>query len=168
MATVQPKYNFGLLQTPMSNISGYESETSTDVFQRIPRQNVDHLLKGAGHASSKFPAASGLTSNTSSTSVAGVRKRGKGLGYTTPGSTSALRTPASRRTPGSLSYSTTTPRDSTTAVIVAIVEGRGLAKGEIGLASLDLKCPHLTLSQFSDTQTYVKTITKLQILQPIE
>lgn len=48
------------------------------------------------------------------------------------------------------------------------MEGRGLAKGEIGLASLDLKSPFLTLSQFSDTQTYVKTITKLQILQPIE
>ena len=30
---------------------------------------------------------------------------------------------------------------------IAIVEGRGLAKGEIGMASLDLKRPHLILSQ---------------------
>ena len=29
----------------------------------------------------------------------------------------------------------------------ALVEGRGLAKGEIGMASLDLKRPELTLSQ---------------------
>jgi hypothetical protein len=36
------------------------------------------------------------------------------------------------------------------------------------MASLDLKNPVLTLSQFSDTQTYVKTITKLQILLPVE
>ena len=31
----------------------------------------------------------------------------------------------------------------------AIVEGRGLAKGEIGMASIDLKKPELVLSQVS-------------------
>jgi DNA mismatch repair protein MSH4 len=31
--------------------------------------------------------------------------------------------------------------------IPALVEGRGLAKGEIGMASLDLKRPELVLSQ---------------------
>ena len=50
----------------------------------------------------------------------------------------------------------------------ALVEGRGLARGEIGMASMDLKCPELILSQFSDMQTYVKTITKLQIINPLE
>jgi len=50
----------------------------------------------------------------------------------------------------------------------AIVEGRGLAKGEVGMASLDLKKPELCLSQFSDMPTYVKTITKLQIANPLE
>ena len=53
-------------------------------------------------------------------------------------------------------------------LIAAIVEGRGLARGEIGMASMDLKCPELVLSQFSDMQTYVKTTTKLQILHPLE
>lgn len=52
--------------------------------------------------------------------------------------------------------------------VKAIVEGRGLARGEIGMASLDLKSPVLMMSQFSDTQTYVKTMTKLQILKPLE
>lgn len=42
------------------------------------------------------------------------------------------------------------------SVIVAVVEGRGLARGEIGMASLNLKCPELILSQFADTGTYAK------------
>ncbi|XP_014681092.1 PREDICTED: mutS protein homolog 4-like [Priapulus caudatus] len=50
----------------------------------------------------------------------------------------------------------------------SIVEGRGQARGEIGMASLDLKTPMLVLSQFSDSQTYVKVSTRLNILQPLE
>ena len=53
-------------------------------------------------------------------------------------------------------------------VLSAIVEGRGLARGEIGMASLDLRKPELSLSQFSDMPTYIKTITKLLILHPLE
>lgn len=40
--------------------------------------------------------------------------------------------------------------------MVALVEGRGLARGEIGMASLNLRCPELVLSQFADTGTYAK------------
>ena len=50
----------------------------------------------------------------------------------------------------------------------AIAEARGLARGEIGMASIDLKRPVLILSQFNDATTYVKVLTKLQILQPLE
>ncbi len=50
----------------------------------------------------------------------------------------------------------------------AIVEGRGLAKGEIGLACYNLSSPILTLYQFSDSQTYGKIITKLNALDPLE
>ncbi len=53
----------------------------------------------------------------------------------------------------SCSSATTT---SGASVIVALVEGRGLARGEIGMASLNLKCPELVLSQFADTGTYAK------------
>lgn len=42
------------------------------------------------------------------------------------------------------------------SVIVAVVEGRGLARGEIGMASINLKCPELVLYQFADTGTYAK------------
>lgn len=42
------------------------------------------------------------------------------------------------------------------SVIVAVVEGRGLARGEIGMASIDLKSPQIVLSQFADNTTYAK------------
>ena len=34
-------------------------------------------------------------------------------------------------------------------MLLAVVEGRGLAKGEVGVASIDLKQPVLLLSQVS-------------------
>ena len=52
---------------------------------------------------------------------------------------------------------------SCASVIVAVVEGRGLARGEIGMASLNLKCPELVLSQFADTGTYAK-VTQSQLI----
>ncbi|WAQ95739.1 MSH4-like protein, partial [Mya arenaria] len=78
-------------------------------------------------------------------------------------------TPSSNRTPRVSSSSRTfgsrrTPHTGGST----IVEGRGLARGEVGMASLDLKKPELWLSQFSDMPTYVKTITKLQIAHPLE
>ncbi|XP_075011606.1 mutS protein homolog 4 isoform X3 [Calonectris borealis] len=54
------------------------------------------------------------------------------------------------------------------SVIVAVVEGRGLARGEVGMASIDLKNPEVILSQFADNTTYAKVITKLKILTPLE
>uniref|UniRef100_A0A5F8GRM5 MutS homolog 4 n=1 Tax=Monodelphis domestica TaxID=13616 RepID=A0A5F8GRM5_MONDO len=42
------------------------------------------------------------------------------------------------------------------SVLVAIVEGRGLARGEIGMASLDVRSPQILLSQFPDNTTYTK------------
>nr|XP_034356577.1 mutS protein homolog 4 isoform X3 [Arvicanthis niloticus] len=67
-------------------------------------------------------------------------------------------------------YSATSSAASANApsVIVAVVEGRGLARGEIGMASIDLKSPQIMLSQFADNTTYAKVITKLQVLSPLE
>lgn len=50
------------------------------------------------------------------------------------------------------------------SVIVAVVEGRGLARGEIGMASIDLKSPQIILSQFADNTTYAK----VSIYNPIK
>ena len=39
------------------------------------------------------------------------------------------------------------------------MEGRGLARGEIEMASMDLKCPKLVLSQSSDMRTYMYVLS---------
>ncbi|TRY66504.1 hypothetical protein DNTS_005388 [Danionella cerebrum] len=64
--------------------------------------------------------------------------------------------------------SSSTSASHAASVIVALVEGRGLARGEIGMASINIKCPELVLSQFADTGTYTKVITKLYNLSPME
>ncbi|EEC16874.1 hypothetical protein IscW_ISCW022129 [Ixodes scapularis] len=53
-------------------------------------------------------------------------------------------------------------------VLYALVEGRGVARGEVGLASFDLRCPTLVVAQFQDDQNYTNTLMRLQILEPKE
>ncbi|XP_028251785.1 mutS protein homolog 4 [Parambassis ranga] len=77
-----------------------------------------------------------------------------------------IRTPGSACATGTSSSSVSTT--SCASVIVAVVEGRGLARGEIGMASINLNYPELVLSQFADTGTYAKVITKIHILEPVE
>ncbi|XP_073725656.1 mutS protein homolog 4-like isoform X1 [Misgurnus anguillicaudatus] len=88
-------------------------------------------------------------------------------------------TPHLRTTPARTYHGQTPQRDCMTSsssamlshsasVLVAVVEGRGLARGEIGMASINMKCPELVLSQFADTGTYAKVITKLHNLMPLE
>ncbi|KAH6921772.1 hypothetical protein HPB50_004901 [Hyalomma asiaticum] len=68
-----------------------------------------------------------------------------------------------RPTPGTAS---TDPLSK--SVVVALVEGRGLARGEIGMASFDIKNPELVLAQFPDNRMYTNTLMKLQVLDPHE
>ncbi|XP_077476922.1 mutS protein homolog 4 isoform X1 [Stigmatopora argus] len=101
--------------------------------------------------------------STSSTSYQGRNFR------KTPAS---ARAPHPARTPLTVCAASTGCPSSTSAsaasVIVALVEGRGLARGEIGMASLNLKFPELVLSQFADTGCYTKVITKVHNLLPME
>ncbi|XP_075217932.1 mutS protein homolog 4-like [Lycorma delicatula] len=76
--------------------------------------------------------------------------------HTTP--SDKLRTP--RSTSGS--------HDSNHNVILAITEGRGLARGEIGIAVMDIKRPQLILCQISDAQTYTNTLAKINFFNPVE
>ncbi|KAG1709722.1 MutS 4 [Nymphon striatum] len=77
-------------------------------------------------------------------------------------------------TPRSRTIISSTPSGITPAigpessVIAALVEGRGLARGEIGMACIDIKNPELILSQFADNSSYAKVLSKLQIHNPIE
>ncbi|KAK9404135.1 mutS protein 4 like [Crotalus adamanteus] len=68
----------------------------------------------------------------------------------------------------SVTSSSAVSTHSIASVIVAVIEGRGFARGEVGMASIDLKNPEVVLSQFADNTTYTKVITKLRILTPLE
>nr|XP_012233135.1 PREDICTED: mutS protein homolog 4-like [Linepithema humile] len=63
-------------------------------------------------------------------------------------------------------YGTSSNADSW--IVIAITAGRGDARNEVGLAAIDLQYPNLILCQISDCQTYVNTLTKINILDPIE
>lgn len=53
-------------------------------------------------------------------------------------------------------------------MFVAITEGKGHARGEVGMAAIDVKRPYLILCQISDTQTYMNTLRKVNILNPVQ
>ncbi|XP_027047285.1 mutS protein homolog 4-like [Pocillopora damicornis] len=152
---------------------GFELDTSTSGTAAVQGPaSVSSFLSGGSFSDFQLPGPSsrGLKTNIYSGSSK-TETPGSSLTTPAPGprlmasSSTSRRTPSSRRTPH---ISSTTPGMPTSSVVVAIVEGRGLAKGEIGMASIDLKKPELNLSQFSDNQTYVKVLTKLQILEPLE
>lgn len=60
--------------------------------------------------------------------------------------------------------SSTASAHTAASVIVAVVEGRGLARGEVGMASIDLKNPEVILSQFADNTTYAKVLLHSELL----
>ncbi|CAI9729269.1 homolog 4-like [Octopus vulgaris] len=144
--------NFGLLQTPATSDESELSDTSASIFNKKPIfMGTKRKQQNLGQREDITPYSEQRLSSSSSDRLKLI-------------SPAQTKTSAVKRTP----YTSSTTNSDNTAVIAAIVEGRGLAKGEIGMASIDLKCPVLVLSQFSDSQTYVKVMTKLQILQPIE
>ncbi|KAK2164157.1 hypothetical protein LSH36_68g11029 [Paralvinella palmiformis] len=130
-----PKYVFGLLETPASSsLSSNRGYVSSSMFGGV-----------------RSGASTAVYQGTTSWSSLRVRPH-----HTPATGTSSVRS----NTPGSRAGTTSgnmTPRDSS-AVIVALVEGRGLAKGAVGMSSIDLKRPVLTLSQFTDSSTYVKSL----------
>ncbi|EFN83847.1 MutS protein-like protein 4 [Harpegnathos saltator] len=61
-----------------------------------------------------------------------------------------------------------TSSNADSSVVIALTAGRGDAKNEVGLAAIDLRYPYLILCQISDCQTYVNTLTKIHVFDPIE
>ncbi|KAJ8916137.1 hypothetical protein NQ315_004504 [Exocentrus adspersus] len=55
-----------------------------------------------------------------------------------------------------------------TRIIVALTEGRGEARCEVGIAVINVSKPLLVLCQISDTQSYINTLTKINIFNPQE
>ncbi|XP_063261070.1 mutS protein homolog 4-like isoform X5 [Prinia subflava] len=176
-----PHYTLGLLQTPHgSESTGGSSRGGT----RPGGSSGEGLAAGrAARSSAVKPAVSergesyfgdksscvenaNTLNLTSSSSVRGLN------------STCIGKTPLSSGRSGcrshtslmgySVTSSSAVSAHTVASVIVAVVEGRGLARGEVGMASIDLKNPELILSQFADNTTYAKVITKLKILTPLE
>lgn len=52
--------------------------------------------------------------------------------------------------------------------LAAITEGRSNARGEVGIAAIDVNSPELVLCQLSDDMWYSGTIIKIQMLNPVE
>jgi DNA mismatch repair protein MSH4 len=50
----------------------------------------------------------------------------------------------------------------------ALSEGRGHARGEVGIAAISINSPSLILCQLSDNFWYVDTMSKIQVLNPTE
>ncbi|EDO35291.1 predicted protein [Nematostella vectensis] len=146
----QSKYSF--------DFNTFTSSASANV-----KSTTDSSFLSAGIASGSLTRPFSNPRSSSSSRLAHTPGTNLKTPLVTSTSTSH-RTPGSSRTP----HYSSTPGPIQSSVIVAIVEGRGLARGEIGMASIDLKRPQLILSQFSDSQTYVKVLTKLQILEPLE
>ncbi|KAJ8290497.1 hypothetical protein GJAV_G00013640 [Gymnothorax javanicus] len=144
-----------VLGTELSRTAPVKTVTSKGSFQGDRGSSTDRT------------SASVFTSTLSSSLVRGVgtprvRQTPRGAGVAT---SHHARTPQTEHTATTCS---SVASGNAASVIVAVVEGRGLARGEIGMASIDLKFPELALSQFADTGAYAKVITKLHILAPLE
>ncbi|XP_013406219.1 mutS protein homolog 4 [Lingula anatina] len=171
----QAKYSFDLLETPISSVTSVDPLSSGTA--RRPSSSSSSFIAppsnvriGDGSHTHSVRSSSSTLSRTTRTTQSNQTGSVNTTDHTLSSSTiPRCVTPGSRRvhrTPHG-SYSAT-PRNPNTAYVVALVEGRGLARGEIGMACIDLKSPVLVVSQFSDSQTYIKVMTKLQILQPAE
>uniref|UniRef100_A0A914CRA4 DNA mismatch repair proteins mutS family domain-containing protein n=1 Tax=Acrobeloides nanus TaxID=290746 RepID=A0A914CRA4_9BILA len=67
---------------------------------------------------------------------------------------------------------TRTPKNTTgstnSVTIVALMEGRGTDRGQIGIASMDLRHSELSICEFYDTNAYTLLKVRLHILDPVE
>uniref|UniRef100_H2PZ93 MutS protein homolog 4 n=1 Tax=Pan troglodytes TaxID=9598 RepID=H2PZ93_PANTR len=168
-----PRYNFGLQETPQSRPSvqvvsastppgtsgaaGDRSSSSSSLPCPAPNSRpAQGSYFGNKRAYAENTVASNFTFGASSSSA-------RDTNYP-----QTLKTPLSTGNPQRSGYKSWTPQVGYSAssssaisahspsVIVAVVEGRGLARGEIGMASIDLKNPQIILSQFADNTTYAK------------
>ena len=113
-----------------------------------------------------------LTSATSALVTKTPLKSGGRDNSTNPLVTPRNKTPDSRLvTPRSCT--TTTPLGTETNYpdpdcFLSVIEGRGSARCEVGVAAICLSNPTLILCQFSDSSTYPRTLNKLLALNPCE
>ncbi|KAM6262322.1 mutS protein homolog 4 isoform 8-T8 [Porphyrio hochstetteri] len=176
-----PRYTLGLLQTPRSTADSSGdcsrggvrpgSSSGEGLAPRPAASGRGGKSPVPGRGESYFGDKSSCVENASVLNLTSSSTRG--LNSTCAGKTPLYSSRSLCRSHTSLmGYSVTSSSAVSThtaaSVIVAVVEGRGLARGEVGMASIDLKNPEVILSQFADNTTYAKVITKLKILTPLE
>ncbi|XP_061325780.1 mutS protein homolog 4 isoform X2 [Pezoporus flaviventris] len=173
-----PRYTLGLLQTPRSTTgstgelsSGGAGPGSSSREGVAPSRVAGVKAPVSGRGESYFGDKSSCVENTSTLNLTSSSVRGLHSTCVAKTPLSSSRSVCRSHTP-LMGYSVTSSSAVSThtaaSVIVAVIEGRGLARGEVGMASIDLKNPEVILSQFSDNTTYAKVITKLKILTPLE
>ncbi|KAK3778298.1 hypothetical protein RRG08_016762 [Elysia crispata] len=163
MAAKNAKYAFGLLQTPTdverTSSSRRNISTSSHVGNSSGPDTGPQKLNGWKGVST--PALQIKPHHRRQTNSAQIRTpASEGRGQKTPRVGTTSNTP--------YTASSHVSNENASSTIVAIVEGRGQARGEIGITSLDLKQPVLVLTQFSDGQTYSKTLSTLYHISPLE
>uniref|UniRef100_A0A8C0VK66 MutS protein homolog 4 n=1 Tax=Cyanistes caeruleus TaxID=156563 RepID=A0A8C0VK66_CYACU len=164
-----PRYTLGLLQTPHSSKS---TGGSSSGGARPAGSSGEGLAAARAAGKSYFGDKSSCVENANTLNLTSSSSM-RGLNSTCIGKTplSSGRSGCRSHTPlmgYSVTSSSAVSAHTVASVIVAVVEGRGLARGEVGMASIDLKNPEIILSQFADNTTYAKVITKLKILTPLE
>ncbi|XP_032921644.1 mutS protein homolog 4 isoform X4 [Catharus ustulatus] len=167
-----PRYTLGLLQTPHSSESAGAgcSGEGLAASRAAGTSAVKPVVSERGE--SYFGDKSSCVENANTLNLTSSSSM-RGLNSTCVGKTplSSGRSGCRSHTPlmgYSVTSSSAVSAHTVASVIVAVVEGRGLARGEVGMASIDLKNPEMILSQFADNTTYAKVITKLKILTPLE
>ncbi|XP_055441414.1 mutS protein homolog 4 isoform X2 [Bubalus kerabau] len=179
-----PRYNFGLQETPLSRPSAQAVSassppgTSGAAGDRSGSSSLpEHPPSALPPQGSYFRNKRSFAENTHASNVTLGTSSSSARDSNYP---QILKSPLCAGNPQRSGYKSWTPQMGYSAtsssavsahspsVIVAVVEGRGLARGEIGMASIDLKSPQIVLSQFADNTTYAKVITKLKILSPLE
>nr|XP_020758667.1 mutS protein homolog 4 isoform X2 [Odocoileus virginianus texanus] len=179
-----PRYNFGLQETPLSRPSAQAASASSPPGTSGAAGDRSGSSSLPGHPLSALPPQGSYFRNRSSfaenTHASHVMLGTSSSSAQDSNYPQILKSPLCAGIPQRSGYKSWTPQMGYSAtsssavsahspsVIVAVVEGRGLARGEIGMASIDLKSPQIVLSQFADNTTYAKVITKLKILSPLE
>ncbi|XP_046741141.1 mutS protein homolog 4-like [Diprion similis] len=119
--------------------------------QLVPRSNRFSTVS-TEMAALKTPGKNNLKPRTSSSSVTRSGQRKSSTPYNT----------------GVTGSSSTPTTGAGSPFVIAITEGRGDARGEVGIAVVNVQHPHLILSQISDRHAYMKTLTKILLFKPIE
>lgn len=158
------------------NMSSTGSRMSArDLIDKLRSSNAVEASEPGSEFKTPLPVAknrirtSSRKSGTASVSFSGVTGKTSGSGAPSSSTTPKYSTTSSAsRASGGCASTTSSASSKQTTVIVALSEGRGKAKGEVGIASFDLRHPELVVTQISDSAGYSKLRVKLQILNPIE